>query len=98
MWADFAEGDDKFTQEFFKVYGDETTKEADDYSPDNDGKTVGRAHKIQSWISGWYYAGTFRQRYCRKYVRLSRSQPGRLASHVTSSITDALSKNNKLIR
>ena len=33
MWADFAELDDDFREEFFKVYEDETTKEADDFSP-----------------------------------------------------------------
>jgi hypothetical protein len=33
MWADLAELDEDFREEFFKVYGDDTTKEADDFSP-----------------------------------------------------------------
>jgi len=34
MWADFAELDEDFREEFFKVYGDTNTKDADDFSPE----------------------------------------------------------------
>ena len=34
MWADMAELDEDFREEFFKVYGDENTKDADDFSPE----------------------------------------------------------------
>ena len=34
MWADLADTDADFREEFFKVYGDETISEADDFSPE----------------------------------------------------------------
>ena len=34
MWADLAENDADFNEEFFKVYGDDEVKEADDFSPE----------------------------------------------------------------
>ena len=34
MWGDFAELDDDFREEFFKVFGDDNIKEADDFSPE----------------------------------------------------------------
>jgi hypothetical protein len=33
MWADYAEIDEDFREEFYKVYGDDSIKEADDFSP-----------------------------------------------------------------
>ena len=34
MWADLADADEDFQEEFFKVYGDENVKEADDFTPE----------------------------------------------------------------